>query len=147
MPAYKTPNVYVEEIATLPPSVAPVATAVPAFIGCTEIAGAGNKYRNQPIRISSIIDYTTLFGGAYPTPFTITVDQDDQITDILPGEEVTDPPNYLMYYLLRLFFDNGGGPCYIISIGDYAETPSAADFVQGLSALRAEDEPTLIVLG
>ena len=33
---YKTPGVYVEEITTLPPSVAEVETAIPAFIGYTE---------------------------------------------------------------------------------------------------------------
>ena len=37
--AYKTPGVYVEEISTLPPSVAEVATAIPAFIGYTEKPG------------------------------------------------------------------------------------------------------------
>ena len=40
MPVYKTPGVYVEEISTLPPSVAEVATAVPAFVGYTEIGPA-----------------------------------------------------------------------------------------------------------
>ena len=35
MATYKTPGVYVEEISTLPPSVAEVSTAIPAFIGCT----------------------------------------------------------------------------------------------------------------
>ena len=33
---YKTPGVYVEEITKLPPSVAEVDTAVPAFVGYTE---------------------------------------------------------------------------------------------------------------
>jgi phage tail sheath protein FI len=33
---YKTPGVYVEEIAKFPPSVAQVETAIPAFIGYTE---------------------------------------------------------------------------------------------------------------
>jgi len=32
---YKTPGVYVEEIAKFPPSVAQVETAIPAFIGYT----------------------------------------------------------------------------------------------------------------
>ena len=36
MTTYKTPGVYVEEISTLPPSVAEVSTAIPAFIGHTE---------------------------------------------------------------------------------------------------------------
>jgi phage tail sheath protein FI len=33
MASYLTPGVYVEEVALLPPSVAEVATAIPAFIG------------------------------------------------------------------------------------------------------------------
>ena len=37
MPTYKTPGVYVEEISILPPSVAEVATAIPAFIGYPSI--------------------------------------------------------------------------------------------------------------
>ena len=38
MATYKTPGVYVEEISTLPASVAQVETAIPAFIGYTEKA-------------------------------------------------------------------------------------------------------------
>ena len=26
---------------------------------------------------------------------------------------------YLLYYSLLHFFQNGGGPCYIVSVGDY----------------------------
>ena len=33
---YNTPGVYVEEISTLPPSVAEISTAIPAFLGYTE---------------------------------------------------------------------------------------------------------------
>ena len=33
MPEYKTPGVYIEEIPKLPPSIASVETAIPAFIG------------------------------------------------------------------------------------------------------------------
>ena len=56
---YKTPGVYVEEIAKFPPSVAQVETAIPAFIGYT---GQGPK--NEPTRISSMLEYKTLFGEA-----------------------------------------------------------------------------------
>ena len=146
MPTYKTPNVYVEEVSTLPPSVVPVATAAPAFIGCTEKAGSNHEYRGQPLRISSILDYTTLFGGAYATAFTVTLDETEQITQITAGDGSTVTPDYLMYYTLRSFFDNGGGPCYVVSIGDYSEKPSKDQFVQGLAAIRKEDEPTLILL-
>ncbi|MBE7382962.1 MAG: phage tail sheath subtilisin-like domain-containing protein [Leptolyngbya sp. SIO1E4] len=146
MPTYKTPNVYVEEVATLPPSVVPVATAVPAFIGCTEKAGNSNEYFGKPIRISSILDYTTLFGGAYATNITVTVDDTEQITEITRGDGSAVTPAYLMYYTLRLFFENGGGPCYIVSIGSYEDQPGKDEFAAGLAAIRKEDEPTLILL-
>jgi phage tail sheath protein FI len=35
---YKTPGVYIEEIPKLPPSIASVETAIPAFTGYTEKA-------------------------------------------------------------------------------------------------------------
>ena len=49
---YKTPGVYVEEISLLPPSVAQVETAIPAFIGYTEKAldEQGNSLINIPKR-------------------------------------------------------------------------------------------------
>ncbi|WP_299409913.1 phage tail sheath C-terminal domain-containing protein [Acaryochloris sp. IP29b_bin.148] len=146
MPIYKTPNVYIEEVATLPPSVVPVATAIPAFIGCTEKAGNNNEYRLMPIRISSLLDYTTHFGGAHATPFAVTLDEKEQITQIQVGDSAITTPNYLMYYAVRLFFDNGGGSCYIISVEDYSKKPNKQAFEDGLAALRKEDEPTLILL-
>lgn len=149
MQAYKTPNVYIEERSTLPPSVVPVATAIPAFIGCTQKAGHHNQYQHQAIRISSLLDYTTLFGEAHPTPFTVTVDDNQQITAITPQNSALQTPQYLMYYTLRLFFENGGGPCYVVSIGHYqddGQLPEQNAFIAGLAAVKKEDEPTLIVL-
>ena len=47
---------------------------------------------------------------------------------------------------MRLFYSNGGGVCYIVSIGDYsAAVTSDADFVTGLNLLRKFDEPTLLL--
>ena len=40
--AYKTPGVYVKEVALFPPSVAQVETAIPAFVGYTEKAADPN---------------------------------------------------------------------------------------------------------
>lgn len=142
MPTYKTPNVYVEEISTFPPSVAEVSTAIPAFIGATEKAQRGNEdLTNKPTRISSLLDYETLFGKAQTTAFTVEVDDLDQITNI----NSPDVEN-LMYYTLRLYFNNGGGSCYIVSVGDYSQAPTKDNFQTGLDALEKEDEPTLILL-
>lgn len=54
MPIYNTPGVWVEEIPTLPPSVAQVATAIPAFIGYTE---NGFKDGGTVKRIGSLLEY------------------------------------------------------------------------------------------
>jgi phage tail sheath protein FI len=51
-----------------------------------------------------------------------------------------------------MFFDNGGGQCYVVSTGDYAATIALGGAAgtpglrEGLDALALEDEPTLIVI-
>src|SRR5438132_10036332 len=71
---FKTPGVYVEEAALFPPSVAAVATAVPAFIGYTQLTSDanGNSLLNRPVRLTSLLEFTQLFGGAYnPAIYTV----------------------------------------------------------------------------
>ena len=57
--SYKTPGVYVEEIPKLPPSVAQVETAIPAFIGYTQVAQklAAGDLDKIPKRIGSLVEY------------------------------------------------------------------------------------------
>lgn len=52
----KTPGVYINEIDAFPPSVAQVATAVPAFVGFTQ------KGPTVPTRITSFMEFEQLFG-------------------------------------------------------------------------------------
>lgn len=145
MATYKTPGVYVEEISTLPPSVAEVATAIPAFIGYTE------KGSGRVERINTLLEYESIFGKAQPSAFTVTTQTNPdtnlpEIQSIANGNATGGVPNFLMYYCLKMYFDNGGGTCYIVSIGDYSATIAAGHFTAGLEALKKEDEPTLIVL-
>ncbi len=136
MGTYKTPGVYTEEISTLPPSVAEVSTAIPAFIGYTE--KCGDDVKNKPIRISSLLDFEHKFGGAKVASFKVHLDTDDNITSI-----ETTQPKYQLYYHLRMFFLNGGGNCYIVSVGDFNTGPAKGEFLDGLNELAKEDEPTL----
>jgi phage tail sheath protein FI len=57
MPEYKTPGVYIEEIPKLPPSIASVETAIPAFIGYTKKAQwkAENDLNQTPWRIEIVV--------------------------------------------------------------------------------------------
>lgn len=154
---YKTPGVYVEEIVKFPPSIAQVETAIPAFIGYTEKATkktAGDLI-NDPTRITSLLDYENYFGSAYPEK-TISVN----ITDVEIGGKLqrdivvnqpSSPSTFLMYYALQMYFANGGGPCYIVSVNTYEKEDGTKNLISfseldgGLALLKSEDEPTLIL--
>ncbi|UFH33165.1 phage tail sheath subtilisin-like domain-containing protein [Chryseobacterium sp. C-71] len=141
--AIKTPGVYVNEIDAFPPSIAQVATAIPAFVGYTEKATS----LNVPTRISSLMEYEQIFGGA-PVAANITVDLDSNLIP-LDTSSVTES-NFKLYNSMRLFYANGGGECYIVSIGIYTDNPSfdattKGKFTDGIDKLEKYDEPTLIL--
>jgi len=152
---YKTPGVYVEEISVFPPSVAQVETAIPAFIGYTEKAKklVDNDLLKVPTRITSLLEYVQYFGGANNEQnIAVNInDVYDTAGNLTRTIQIPDPATksvYLMYYSMQMYFANGGGPCYIISVGDYTSgTVSKADLGAngGLADLAKEDEPTLIV--
>ncbi|AZA57051.1 phage tail sheath family protein [Chryseobacterium shandongense] len=137
---YKTPGVYVEEHEKFPPSVAQVETAIPAFIGYT---AEGQK--NKPTRITSMLEYEQLFGKANPETFAVAFE------DGVASATQTKVSDFKMYYAMQMYFANGGGPCYIVSIGGYNDqvtvgsSTAVGTLLYGLELLKKEDEPTLIV--
>lgn len=146
---YKSPGVYIDEISKFPPSVAEVETAIPAFIGYTEnTVYKGQDLLLKPTRIKALAEFIEVFGGPYNELFEVTV----------TGAAIDTPPAapafiYKMYYALRSYFENGGGPCYIVPVGTYSTSatidspPSVnqGDMVNGLAAIRKEDEPTILL--
>src|SRR5262245_41877920 len=145
--AYKTPGVFVEEIPKFPPSIAPVETAIPAFIGYTQKADKVNPgdLLHVPTKIGSIAEYEAYFGvGAVPAVSSVILDDNKNFT------LATVSSIYYMYDSLRLFYSNGGGDCYIVSTGTYdAAGKAASDFTNdnnGVNALEKLDEPTILVL-
>lgn len=134
----KTPGVKVEEISLLPPSVEEAATAIPAFIGYTQIKPAAVEL-NQPVRINTMLDYTTLFGGAMPRSYT--ANEAGIVTPVV----MEDNKKFLLYYAMKLYFTNGGGNCWIVPVGHYDDALLYDHFKAGLDALEKEEEPTLIV--
>jgi phage tail sheath protein FI len=77
MATYNTPGVYVEEISTLPPSVAEVSTAIPAFIGYTAKAPGDDTQSGPKVaRINTLLEYEDLFGKAKPSSFLVATHYD-----------------------------------------------------------------------
>lgn len=142
MPTLSTPGVYVQEVSTLPPSVAEVETAIPAFMGYTE---KGIAF--EPVRISSLVEYESSFGKADFEKGIAVVEDDDGDVDVSIDEDKRSP--FVMYYALQLYFANGGGPCYIVPVGSYtdatANPPTLDGYKSALDEIGKEDEPTLLV--
>jgi phage tail sheath protein FI len=146
---YKTPGVYVEEIPKLPPSIASVETAIPAFIGYTKQAKLKEDadLLRIPKRITSMLEYELYFGGPDPEKTIAVTINASQKGKLEVQGKVNTPSPYLMYYSLQLFFINGGGPCYIVSVGDYTGggVISDGELMKGLNEVAKIDEVTLIL--
>jgi len=154
MPTYKTPSVYVVEKSLMPPSVAEVPTAIPAFIGYTEKTknAKGESILYTPTRVTSMVEYLAFFGSCYNETETIVDYKADS------GEYVvrsTQPKlaKFFLYHAISHFFANGGGKCYIVSIGSeedgkrgYQNTlKTKKHFIPAIDTLKKVDEVTLII--
>lgn len=164
MPVLKlaTPGVYVQEIPSLPPSVAEVETAIPAFIGYTEKADkiAPGDLIKIANKITSLSDYMTYYGGPpVEKNDSVTINIKDHGSNQFDISVATDPDElskFNLYYAVKHFYDNGGGTCYIISVGTYKvtgednavkdNTIQKDDLIGGLAAAKDVDEVTLLAI-
>lgn len=143
---YKTPGVYIEEIPKFPPSIAPVETAIPAFIGYTEKAQniSPSDLLNVPTKIGSLAEYEAFFGvGHTPSITNVILDDNNNF------KSATVSNTFYMYDSLRLFYANGGGDCYVVSTGIYDTAGKiVGDFTgpgKGINTIEKVDEPTILV--
>lgn len=163
----RTPGVYVEEIRLFPPSVAAVQTAIPAFIGHTEniidektneprvtYDGDGNITNIDPVRITSLIEFRQQFGEPQSEPNIEVVINEIQNNGRTVRFETRagfngDSSPHNMYYALQAYFANGGGPCYIFTVGTYGGDPSIpindTRLRQAVHFVEQVDEVTLFV--
>ena len=167
----KTPGVYINEVNGFPNSVVPIATAVPAFIGYTPTASyQGNSYSNKAQKISSFAEFQAFFmfedEPQYKPDYHLVEAEAEpnsgsymmianKYYSILPDANTV----YYLYNSVRLFYQNGGGDAYIVSVGGYGapsgnpkDDPSAQtingnvklkDLQAGLELLLNEEEPTI----
>ncbi|MBD2766346.1 phage tail sheath family protein [Hymenobacter sp. BT664] len=145
--SYKTPGVYVEEIPKFPPSVAPVETAIPAFVGYTQRAAEGKTDLTlKPVRITSLLEYEVLFGTTNAERFEVDVDRNPSTGGFQVDIVKKPTPAFILYYALQAFYANGGGPCYIISVGSFLDGQADINSIlRGLAQAKTVDEVTLLV--
>jgi hypothetical protein len=124
-----TPGVYIEERKSFPNSVAAIPTAVPAFVGYTEkVVRDGESLINKPVRISSFNEFVKIFGEGFKTGFEIQEVEDSSkgYDFVIDGKYYTvkqeKKARFLLFDGIRLFFENGGSACYIVSVGSYTTT-------------------------
>jgi len=151
MAQIQTPGVYIVEKNAFPNSVVEVATAVPVFIGFTQQASyQGNSLFNQAVKISSLVDYQTYFGGAAQIQYKLTAQKASApgyigLNGTYYSVDVVPATLYYMYNMVRMYFENNGGPCYIYSIGAYGTAPALSNFTDALTALENEPDPTIVI--
>ena len=175
----KTPGVYINELNAFPNSVVPIATAVPAFIGYTPQAQyEGKSYFNKPQKVTSFKEFKAIYCLPDPPPPAdpakqynpqyYLVEEKDQPTKgdyiVIDNKYYSIVPDpYSVYYLynsIRLFYENGGGDAYIVSVGTYGglsgkpgtvgeqivnPNVSLTDLQNGLGLLKNEVEPTMYI--
>ena len=149
---YRTPGVYVEEISLLPASVAQSETAIPVFIGYTGTASDadGNSLRMTPTRIASLMDFTSLFGAPPVQSMQVSIAAEAPYAPLTVSYP-DGPSPFLMHHALNLYFANGGGECFIVSVGGYTDdgdpvVPSYEPLKNGLDTIVNNDEITLVVI-
>lgn len=143
-----TPGAHHQPQPNSPPTITQVESAIPAFISYSEKAenDSGEDLLLKPKRILSILEYEHFFGGPFVEKnlkATINGDLNNPSSIVASIENRS---KFLMHYALQLYFGNGGGPCYIVSIGDFSNINLKIDhFLDGLSATESIDEITLYV--
>jgi phage tail sheath protein FI len=147
-----TPGVTIREIASFPPSVAEVATAIPAFVGHVQNSTApdGSSNLNVSKRITSLLEFEQIYGIPPAQALTVAVTKREGPANALLGvdvsfnpapEAIPDAPR-LLYHCMQMFYANGGGACWIHAI---AAGPDVAAFGAAFTAIEAVDEVTLLV--
>lgn len=163
------PGVVITEGGASPNAIVGVQTAVPAFIGYTAKAVvAGRSAYFTPVLVNTVAEFETTFGAGFATTYDIVEVPSPIGADFTAARWnaatqtfavkfyalVRASSTFNLYNSLRLFYSNGGGPCYVVSVGDYTDDGRAPDGVavdagkltQGLTAIAAQTGPTMLVV-
>lgn len=175
----KTPGVYINEVNAFANGVVAVATAVPAFIGYTPRADYNGMSLNMVAqRITSFSDFKAYYclpDPPSPAPpakqYSPQYYLQKQAAQPKKGDyvmingtfySVLPDPNtiYYLYNSVKMFYENGGGDAYIVSVGGYGDPTGKpinpgdqvvntnvqlSQLQDGLALLLNEQEPTMYI--
>lgn len=152
----KTPGVYIQELDAFGNSVVPIPTAVPAFVGYTKNTQfEGKELVKKAVKVTSWTQFCSMFGN---TPPVVKFNLSDVETPVDNGFEYNHKTyqlqrtgvHYRMYSAVKFFYENGGGDCFILSVGAYdSSLPHLSDidpFIEALTLLENEREPTMVLI-
>jgi Phage tail sheath protein FI len=112
------------------------------FIGYTEKAEyKGESVLNKPFRISSFADYRAVFGENAQMKFKVSEEEEK-----LKVELANTKRRFRLFDAIRLFYQNGGATCYIMSVGSYNDDIDEKALQKALTPFEKEPEPTLVVI-
>ena len=155
---YKIPGTYIQETPKLLPTVPQVDSSIPIFIGYTENASDGDIPLPAEIidevqiihakRIKSLLEYEFHFGKSI-LPINVLVSENNATPNSQLEEyniRVSAPLPPTLHNHMRMYFANGGGPCYVVSVGIAPTTIVTKNLLAGLKMAARYDEPSLIVI-
>ncbi len=135
---FSTPGVYIEEESSLTLSINTGATAVPVIVGIfRDKDGAVRSLTEGCVRVVNWMDFESKFHVA-PCNARVSIDIEREDPTQRPTQARA-PGDYLIdisaidtdgnsVFALRSYFDNGGGPCYLLSV-DPDENLEATDHI------------------
>lgn len=137
----KTPGVYIQELDAFGNAIAPVATAIPVFIGHTmNTSYNGSDLLNKAIKVTSLAEFFLMYGDIAP-PMAFNIKETTPEPDLVPASTI-----FRLYAGMKFFYANGGGDCYVMTVGDYSQSLDKSKFFRGIDLLKKESSPTLLVI-
>src|SRR4051812_21862994 len=97
MPSYLTPGIYVEEVAGGARPIQTVGTSTAGFVGAAPKADARV---NEAVAINNWAQFVREYIGEGPGA----------------------PPSTALSHAVYGFFQNGGGRCYVVNVGDESQS-------------------------
>jgi hypothetical protein len=116
------PQSYSVTVITPPPSPSPAPSPAPSASGSVAVAPTPSFTADYTMATNTSSESSGAGMKVAPTGFMLA-------SNALPNE----PNQFNLYWQMRLFFANGGGNCYVVSVGSYwvGELPTSAPTPDG----------------